>query len=50
MAECLKHKMNVIIDLKTWDSPEETVGLVTGLYKVRQKRSSLQRMAFVCSL
>jgi len=33
VAECLKHKMKVIIDLKSWESPDETINLVTSLYK-----------------
>ena len=33
MAECLKHNMKVIIDLKSWESPDETINLVTSLYK-----------------
>ena len=33
VAECLKHNMKVIIDLKSWESPDETINLVTSLYK-----------------
>jgi len=32
VAECLRLNMKVIIDLKSWESPEETVTLVTSLY------------------
>lgn len=33
MAECLRLNMKVIIDLKSWESPEETVNLVSSLYR-----------------
>lgn len=33
VAECLKHNMKIIIDLKSWESPDETINLVTSLYK-----------------
>jgi len=46
VAECLKHKMKVIIDLKTWESPEETLALVTSLY---EKMPELKTNALVTS-
>lgn len=33
VAECLRLEMKVIIDLKSWEMPEETVALVAGLYR-----------------
>lgn len=33
VAECLRLNMKVIMDMKTWESPDETVALVTSLYK-----------------
>ena len=33
VAECLRLNMKVIIDLKSWESPEETVNLVSSLYR-----------------
>lgn len=33
IAECLKHNIKIIIDLKTYESPEETVSLLTSLYQ-----------------
>ena len=33
VAECLKLNMKVIIDLKSWESPEETVNLISSLYR-----------------
>ena len=31
IEECLKHDMKMIIDLKTWDLPDETVDLILNL-------------------
>jgi len=33
VAECLRLNMKVIIDLKSWESPEETVNLISSLYR-----------------
>jgi len=33
VAECLRLNLKVIIDLKSWEIPEETVSLVLGLYR-----------------
>jgi len=33
VGECLRLNMKVIIDLKSWESPEETVNLISSLYR-----------------
>merc|ERR1712181_131071 len=37
VAECLRLDMKVIIDLKSWESPEETVSLISSLYRQMPK-------------
>jgi len=37
VAECLRLNMKVIIDLKSWESPEETVNLISSLYRQMPK-------------
>jgi len=46
VAECMKHKMKVIMDLKTWECPDETLTLVTSLY---EKMPELRENALVTS-
>ena len=46
IAECLKLNIKIIIDLKTYESPEETVSLLTSLY---QKYPSLADNSLVTS-
>jgi len=46
VEECLKHNIKMIIGLKTYTMPEETVGLLTSLYS---KYPTLKRNSFVTS-
>lgn len=46
VAECLKLNLKMIIDLKTWESPEETAILIKGLY---EKMPELRTNAMVTS-
>jgi len=46
VAECLHLKMKVIIDLKSWESPEETLALMTALY---QKMPELRTSSLITS-